>query len=61
VRVIQSLPGAARSPFGTGVLIIRGANPEDSALYVDGIRVPIIYHLGGLESVVSADLIDAVD
>src|SRR6185436_12905676 len=61
VRVIQSLPGAARSPFGTGVLIIRGANPEDSAVYVDGVRVPIIYHLGGLESVVSADLIDAVD
>ena len=61
VRVIQSLPGAARASFGSGVLIIRGANPEDSALYVDGIRVPIIYHLGGFESVVSADLIDSVD
>jgi TonB family protein len=61
VRVIQSLPGAARASFGSGVLVIRGANPEDSALYVDGIRVPIIYHLGGFESVVSADLIDAVD
>ena len=24
VRVIQSLPGAARSPFGSGFLIIRG-------------------------------------
>ena len=35
VRVIQNLPGAARSPFGTGLLIIRGANPEDSGVYVD--------------------------
>ena len=61
VRVIQTLPGAARSPFGTGVLIIRGANPEDSAVYVDGIRVPIIYHLGGFESIINADLIEAVD
>ena len=39
VRVIQNLPGAARSPFGTGALVIRGANPEDSAVYVDGIRI----------------------
>ena len=61
VRVIQSLPGAARSPFGSGFLIIRGANPEDSAVYVDGIRVPLIYHLGGLVSILNADLIDSVD
>lgn len=61
VRVIQSLPGAARSPFGSGLLIIRGANPEDSAVYVDGIRIPLIYHLGGLVSILNPDLIDSVD
>ncbi len=61
IRVIQNLPGAARSPFGTGLLVIRGANPEDSAVYVDGIRVPLIYHLGGFESVLAPDLVEAVD
>lgn len=61
VRVIQSLPGAARTPFGTGLLVIRGANPEDSAVYIDGIRVPLIYHLGGFESVVSPDIVGSVD
>ena len=61
VRVIQSLPGAARSPFGTGALVIRGANPEDSAVYVDGIRIPLIYHIGGYVSVLNADLISSVD
>ena len=61
VRVIQSLPGAARTPFGTGLLVIRGANPEDSAVYIDGIRVPLIYHLGGFESVISPDIVEAVD
>ena len=61
VRVIQTLPGAARSPFGTGLLIIRGSNPEDSAVYVDGIRIPIIYHLGGYSSVINPDLISDVD
>ena len=61
VRVIQNLPGAARSPFGTGALVIRGANPEDSAVYVDGIRIPLIYHIGGYVSVLNADLISSVD
>jgi TonB family protein len=61
IRVVQTLPGAARAPFGTGLLIIRGANPEDSAVYVDGIRIPYIYHLGGFESVINPDLVGAVD
>lgn len=61
VRVIQNLPGAARAPLGTGLLVIRGANPEDSAVYVDGIRIPLIYHLGGYASVINPDLIEAVD
>lgn len=61
VRVVQSLPGAARAPFGTGLLVIRGSNPEDSAVYVDGVRIPFIYHLGGYESVINPDLVGGVD
>ena len=61
VRVVQNLPGAARGPFGSGLLVIRGANPEDSNVYVDGIEVPLIYHLGGYRSVINAALISSVD
>jgi TonB family protein len=61
VKVIQTLPGAARTPFGTGLLVIRGADPEDSGVYIDGIRVPIIYHLTGTTSVLSPELIESVD
>lgn len=61
VKVIQTLPGAARSPFGSGLLLIRGANPEDSGVYVDGIRIPLIYHLTGTTSVFQPDIIDSVD
>jgi len=61
VRVIQNLPGAARAPLGTGLLVIRGANPEDSGVYIDGIRIPLIYHLGGYSSVINADLVESVD
>ncbi|MCO4746541.1 MAG: TonB family protein [Proteobacteria bacterium] len=61
LKVVQTLPGAARAPFGTGLLVIRGSNPEDSGVYVDGIRIPIIYHLTGTTSVLSPDLIESVD
>lgn len=61
VRVIQSLPGAARAPFGLGLLVLRGANPQDSNVYVDGVEVPLVYHLGGFRSVLNPELIDAVD
>ncbi len=61
LRVIQNLPGAARAPFGTGMLVIRGSNPEDSGVYVDGIRIPLIYHLGGYVSVINADLLESID
>lgn len=61
VRVIQSLPGAARPPFGSGLLVLRGANPDDSNVYVDGVEVPLVYHLGGFRSILNPELIDAVD
>ncbi len=61
IRVVQNLPGAARAPLGSGLLIIRGSNPEDSRVYVDGMYIPYIYHLGGFESVINPDLIDSVD
>ena len=47
VRIVQSLPGAARAPFGTGMLVLRGANPGDSKVYVDGEdlgRTPLVGH-----------------
>ena len=61
VKVIQTLPGAARSPFGTGLPIIRGSSPQDSGVYVDGIRIPLIFHLTGTTSVINQDLVESVD
>lgn len=61
VRVIQSLPGAARAPFSLGLLVLRGANPDDSNVYVDGVEVPLVYHLGGFRSILNPSLIASVD
>jgi hypothetical protein len=61
VRVIENLPGASRAPGGVGgALIIRGANPADSAVLIDGIQIPLLYHFGGLTSVVNSELLSAI-
>ena len=55
LKSLQSLPGVARPPFTSGLLIIRGSAPDDTLTYIDGTDVPLIYHFGGLASVVPTD------
>ena len=61
VKVVQNLPGVARAPGGFGMLVVRGGNPTDTRVYVDGIEVPLVFHFGGLTSIVPSDLVEAVD
>jgi len=61
LRSIQSLPGVARPPGLAGLLIVRGSSPQDSAYFIDGTAVPLIYHFGGLSSVVPTELLDRID
>jgi TonB family protein len=61
LRSIQSLPGVARPPGLAGLLIVRGSAPQDTQTFVDGTNVPIIYHFGGLSSVVPTELLDRID
>ncbi len=61
IKAVQNLPGIARSPFDFGLLLVRGSAPEDTGVYVDGIRVPLIYHFGGLRSVLSPVMLDSID
>jgi TonB family protein len=61
LRVIQNLPGVARIPYGIGQLVVRGAAPQDSSVFVDGQRVPILYHFLGGPSVLTPNLIDKID
>jgi hypothetical protein len=52
VKVVQSLPGVARAPMGTGNLIIRGTAPRDSGGFLDGTPLPMVFHFGGLSTVI---------
>lgn len=61
VKVVQNLPGVARSPFDFGLLVVRGSGPEDSGVHIDGIRVPQLFHFGGLRSIVTPILLEGVD
>ena len=61
LRSIQSLPGVARPPGLAGLLIVRGSAPQDTNTFVDGTQVPLIYHFGGLSSVIPTELLDRID
>ena len=61
LKVVQNLPGVARSPFGIGLLVVRGSDPADTAVFFDGIPIPLVFHFGGLTSVISSDVIEGLD
>lgn len=61
LRSLQSLPGVARPPGLAGLLIVRGSSPQDTETFVDGTSVPLIYHFGGLSSVVPTEMLDKID
>lgn len=60
VKAVQNLPGVARAPLGVGQLIIRGTAPEDSAYFLDGANIPIVFHFSGLSTVLNGDFISEV-
>jgi TonB family protein len=61
LRSIQSLPGVARPPGLAGFLIVRGSAPEDTLTFIDGANVPLIYHFGGLTSIIPTELLERID
>ncbi len=61
LRAIQNLPGVARPPAIAGLLIVRGAAPNETNIYVDGTLVPIVYHFGGLSSVIPTEMLEKID
>lgn len=58
---LQNLPGVARPPPFSGALIVRGSAPADTNIFIDGTNIPLVYHFGGLSSVVPTELLDRID
>ena len=61
LAVVQNFAGVARPPPLTGLLIIRGSAPQDSQVFADGAQIPLIYHFGGLRTVLPVGVIDSLD
>jgi TonB family protein len=61
VKVVENLPGVARTAVGSGALVVWGASAQDTRVYVDGVRIPVLYHEGGFRSVLHSDLVRSVE
>lgn len=61
LKAVQNMPGVARAPGFAGILIIRGSAPQESNIFIDGTLVPIVYHFGGLSSVIPSEMIERID
>jgi TonB family protein len=60
IKVVENLPGVARSSVGSGALVVWGAGAADTRVYVDDVHVPVLYHEGGYRSVIHSDLVQNV-
>jgi TonB family protein len=61
LTALQNYAGVARVPTFEGAIIVRGSAPKDTKVFVDGIEIPIVYHFGGLRSVVPTGMIENLD
>lgn len=60
-RAIEALPGVTPIVSGLPYFFVRGAPPGNTGYFIDGIRVPSLYHLGVGPSVLHPGLLDHVD
>jgi TonB family protein len=61
LKIVENLPGVARATAGSGQVVVWGAAPQDTRVYVDGMRIPLLYHYGGFRSVIHSDMVRSVE
>ncbi|PCC69658.1 TonB-dependent Receptor Plug Domain [Nannocystis exedens] len=57
LRALQNLPGVARAPGGLGLLVLRGATPNQSQVFFGEHPLPRAFHVPGLASVVQTGVL----
>jgi hypothetical protein len=60
-RVVKSLPGASQLAGFLPYVVVRGAAPGNTGYFLDGVRVPILFHVAVGPSIVHPYFIDQVD
>ena len=61
IRVVENLPGVARAPAFSGLIVVRGSAPEDTRIFIEGVTVPLAFHFGGLAAVINSDLLEELE
>jgi len=61
LRGVLNMPGIAQPGAFEGVLVVRGSSPNDSLIFIDSMNVPIVYHFGGLSSVIPSEMLERID
>jgi hypothetical protein len=60
-RAVEALPGVSPMVSGLPFFYVRGAPPNDNGYTLDGIRVPLLFHVGIGQGVFHPGLMDRVD
>jgi hypothetical protein len=60
-RAIEMLPGVVPMASGLPFFFVRGAPPGNTGYFLDGVRVPLLYHLALGPAVIHPGLVDHVD
>lgn len=60
IRAVELQPGVSRSPSGQNP-ILRGSAQNESLAFLDGTQIPLLYHFGGLTSVLQARFLESVE
>jgi len=60
-RVVEALPGLAPVISGLPYFYVRGMSPENVGYFIDGIKVPLLFHVGAGPSTLAPALVDSVD
>jgi TonB family protein len=60
-RAVEAMPGVTPLFSGVPYFFVRGAPPGNVGYFLDGIRVPLLYHIGLGPSVVHPAIVERVD
>jgi|GEM_PF-740045 len=61
IRAIENLPSMAQGPLLGGQLLVRGTPPRSTAVYLDGVQIPQLYHFGLWRSVIHPEFLETIE
>ncbi|MCE9671660.1 TonB-dependent receptor [Myxococcus stipitatus] len=60
-RVVMLMPGVGSLASGISYPVVRGSQPAATGFFLDGVRIPMLYHLLLGPAVIHPDFIDTID